>query len=891
VTLNPGTRLGSYEVNAPLGSGGMGDVYRAHDTRLDRDVAIKLLSSQLADDPGAIARFEREALSVAKLSHPNIVAIYEFGRAPLPGAAQDITYVATELVDGETLRSRLAHGPLQPRRAAVYAQQIARGIAAAHARGLVHRDLKPENVMITRDDQVKILDFGLAKPIPGVAAGTEQTRTVRVHTSAGTVLGTFGYMAPEQIRGLPVDHRADIFAFGALLYEMLSGDRAFKGETAADTMTAVLTKDPPDLDAAKLAISPALDRIVRRCLEKAPELRFQSGNDLAFALETLSNTTSSSARSVGAPVPAARRLRPAIAIPWIAAIAASAAAVWLASTRQADVRPWQHFTRITEAAGDETSPAISPDGTTVVYAKNLHGRWGIYAQRVGGHRATAIVEDPQRDVGSPAFSPDGASIAFHESDEDGGILIAGATGESVRRLTDIGFHPAWSPDGTQIAFTTEEISNPAARQGESLLYVVDVAGGAPKKIVDGDAAQPAWSPSGQRIVYWSNTGGQRDIYTVAASGGPRVPVVDDPPLDWCPVWSPDGRYIFFSSDRGGAMNLWRIAIDESSGRVSGQPEPVTAGVVASAALPSFSKDGSRLAFRSRVASVNPIAIPFDPSTKRAGVPVVLDSSNNARVPSAVSPDGKQVAYFSVGDQQEDLFLSAPDGSGMRRVTDDAWRDRGPMFTPDGAALVFYSNRDGHWAIWSIRTDGSNLRKIIGPAAGAAGDHGYVDSVLSPRGDRLAFFDIEHSPVEYVCTLSGGRAGPAEVLPNGTIDGKGFSALGWSRDGTRLIGQLTSPSGWPSGIGVYDFAARRLRKVSDDAAGAVAWLTDSRHAVYFRDPGSQLVVVDTDTGAQTLVDVHLPAPAISDVFAVSPDDRTIYYGAQRSESDIWIVERR
>ena len=888
--LSPGTRLGSYEVLAPLGSGGMGDVYRAHDLRLDRDVAIKILSSQLANDPAAIARFEREALSVAKLSHANIVAIYEFGRAPLPGTAQDVAYVVTEVVDGETLRARLTDGPLQPRRAVAYAQQIARGIAAAHARGLVHRDLKPENVMITRDDQVKILDFGLAKPIPGVAAGTENTRTVNINTSAGTVLGTFGYMAPEQVRGLALDHRTDIFAFGAVLYEMLSGERAFKGETAADTMTAILTKDPADLDVAKLAISPALDRIVRRCLEKTPELRFQSANDLAFALETLSNTTSSSGAATAA-TPQARRLRPAIVIPWMAAIAAAAAAAWLASGRQTDVRRWDHFTRITEAAGDETAPAISPDGSTVAYAKNVHGRWGIYAQRVGGHRATALVEDPQRDVGSPAFSPDGGSIAFHESDEDGGIFIAGATGESVRRLTDIGFHPAWSPDGTRIAFTTEEIGDPASRQGQSLLYVVDVAGGTPKTIVDGDAAQPSWSPSGRRIVYWSNTGGQRDIYTVAATGGPRVPVVEDPALDWCPVWSPDGRYIYFSSDRGGAMNLWRIAIDESTGRVSGQPEPVTVGVVASAALPGFSKDGNRLAFRSRVASVNPIAIPFDPSTTRAGVPVVLDSSNNARVPSAVSPDGKQVAYFSIGDQQEDLFLSAADGSGMRRVTDDAWRDRGPMFTPDGATLVFYSNRGGQWAVWSIRTDGSNLRQIVAPPASAAVVHGYVDSVLSPRGDRVAFLDIERAPVEYICNLSGGRAGPPEVLPNATVEGKAFAALGWSPDGTRLIGQLMSASGAPAAVGVYDFATRSLRKVSDDPAGATAWLADSRRAIYFRDPGSRLVVVDTDTGAQTLVDVHLPAPAIPDVFAVSPDDRTIYYGAQRSESDIWIVERR
>src|SRR6187549_641330 len=281
--LSPGTHLGSYEIVALIGAGGMGEVYRARDPKLQRDVAIKVLSASFAQAPDALDRFEREALSVARLSHPNILAIYGFAHDG-PRA-----YVVTELVDGETLRARLEQGALPQRRAVGYALQIARGIAAAHSRGLVHRDLKPENVMITRDDQVKILDFGLAKTV----AAAEPEMTQAGGTNAGTILGTFAYMAPEQVRGLAIDHRADIFAFGAVLYEMLSGERAFKGETAADTMTAVLVKDPPELDAARLNIAPGLDRIVRRCLEKSPELRFQSATDLAFALDTLSNSSSS----------------------------------------------------------------------------------------------------------------------------------------------------------------------------------------------------------------------------------------------------------------------------------------------------------------------------------------------------------------------------------------------------------------------------------------------------------------------------------------------------------------------------------------------------------------------------------------------------------------------
>ena len=612
MTLTPGARLGHYEVVSTLGAGGMGEVYRARDPRLDRDVALKVLSGNLAGDAAALARFEREAMSVARLSHPNILSIFEFAR---DGAT---AFVVTELVEGETLRARLADSPLTPRRAVAYALQIARGLAAAHARGLVHRDLKPENVMITRDDQVKILDFGLAKPVDAGVA--DETRAATLLTSAGVVLGTFGYMAPEQVRGVAVDHRADMFAFGAVLYEMLTGRRAFEGETAADTMTAVLTKDPPELDTARLAIPAGLDRIVRRCLEKTPDLRFQSANDLAFALETL---TAGSGASSAATAVAAPSTRPARGpwLPWAVAAAAllAAGASWVGRSAAPDAEArWSSFTRVSEAAGEETSPALSPDGTTVAYSMRVNGNWDIYAQRVGGRNATPIVNDPERHERGVAYSPDGSLIAFHESNATGGIFVAGATGEAVRRVTDNGFDPAWSPDGKQIAFATEEINDPTARYGESRIWVVDVGGGTPRRVMDTDAVQPSWSPSGERLVYWRNVGGQRDIYTVAAAGGEPSPVTTDAAVDWSPVWSPDGRFIYFSSDRGVSMNLWRVAVDQSSGRVLGAPEPVTAGVQASAGLPRLSRDGSRLAFRSRVASVNPVAIPFDPVADARG---------------------------------------------------------------------------------------------------------------------------------------------------------------------------------------------------------------------------------------------------------------------------------
>ena len=323
----------------------------------------------------------------------------------------------------------------------------------------------------------------------------------------------------------------------------------------------------------------------------------------------------------------------------------------------------------------------------------VNDSWDIYTQRVGGRNATPILNDPQAQRERPGV------FARRRVDC---VSRVGHRRRHLHRRRDrrvrpaahrFGFHPAWSPDGKRIAFTTEEILDPSGRQGDSALYVVDAAGGQPRKVVEGDAAQPSWSPSGDRIVYWSNTGGQRDLFTVSANGGERVALTNDSAIDWSPVWSPDGHDVYFSSDRGGAMNLWRIPVDPATGRSTGAPEPVTMGAQASSALPSFSKDGKRLAFRSRIGSINPIEIPFDPVTLKAGEPRLLDSRTNIRVPSDVSPDGSLVAFFSIGERQEDLFVGPPGGA-MRRVIDDAPRDRAPMFTRrrQVLALLFQPQR-------------------------------------------------------------------------------------------------------------------------------------------------------------------------------------------------------
>jgi WD40-like Beta Propeller Repeat len=326
-------------------------------------------------------------------------------------------------------------------------------------------------------------------------------------------------------------------------------------------------------------------------------------------------------------------------------------------------------------------------------------------------------------------------------------------------------------------------------------------------------------------------------------------------------------------------------VDPSSGQPQGAPEAVTAGVQASAGLPSLSKDGARLVFRSRVASVNPAAIPFDPSTARAGTPFLLDTRNNVRIPSDVSRDGKQVAFYSLGDHQEDIFIGSTTGGGMRRVTDDAPRDRDVVFSLDGRSLLFSSNRDGNWAVWMVGVDGGNLRKVAGEAPGASYVH------VSPKGDMVVFtatsgravFSAPFPPIS-------GRS-PTELPATRAAD-KYLNPTGWSPDGARLAGFLISDTGRPSGIGIYDLAAHTTSELATDEAYAVKWLADSRRVVYFAKKGVELVVLDSVTRKRTVVDVRLPGPAIIyELFAISPDNRTIYYGAARAESDIWIVERK
>ena len=596
-------------------------------------------SLSLSTDEAARARFEREARAIASLSHPNILAIHDFG------VDETIAYAVTELLVGSTLRERLADGPLPLRKILHTGSEIAAGLAAAHDKGIVHRDLKPENIFVTTDGHVKILDFGLAKLAPAQAGAlttleepgsSPATITSPAMTQAGMILGTAAYMAPEQVRGQAADHRADIFALGCVLYEMAAGRQAYARETAAETMTAVLREDPPDLPHDSATRPEAFDNIVRHCLEKRPEERFQSARDLGFALRSLLGSSSSAghfsptsvpATSVPATsVPASRHRRMIAVIVLVLASGALFLAGRFTVGRTETASQIASFAQITDAPGVESAPSLSPDGKSVVYVKMVGTDTDLYLQRVGSRNAVRLTPDsPTEDV-QPAFSPDGERIAFRSGRQGGGIFVMSPSGESVRRLTDFGFSPSWSPDGASIVISHSGFSSPTViNLGSSThgLSIVEVQSGQSRRIAnDLRALQPVWSPSATRIAFFSVRGqtGQRDLWTIAADGsdaaGGGVAVTDDSALDWNPTWSPDGRYLYFSSTRGGTMNAWRVPIDERSGRKLGPPEPITTPATWAGGL-SFSGDGTQLAYASLDYRSTILRVPLIPCAKRS----------------------------------------------------------------------------------------------------------------------------------------------------------------------------------------------------------------------------------------------------------------------------------
>ncbi len=752
MSLQPGARLGPYEILSPLGAGGMGEVWKAKDTRLDRFVAVKVLPEHLAKSPEALARFEREAKAVAALNHPNITGIFDIGNV------EGLAFVAMELLEGESLRTRLESGPLTPKKATELAIQLAQGLAAAHDKGVVHRDLKPDNLWITKEGRLKILDFGLAKQLPGIGQGSDSylpTAAIQAdhRTEKGMILGTLGYMSPEQVRGASVDARSDIFSFGVVLFEMLTGKRAFARDTAADTMAAILKEDPPDLEHSSRPLPPGLQRVLQHCLEKSPNHRFQDAHDLAFALEN------ALAPQSGAPVEATpvlptsasrRRLGLGLAVLMLLGFSA---AWWFgrytaAATKVAELR----FSLRTEDSSDqalepsEASFAISPDCSHITYvARGPNGAPTLWVRALSSLTPQVLATGGTGGdtYHKPFWSPDGHSVAFTTGGKLKRIALKG--GEPIT-ICDLPGGPfsggAWHPDGF-ILFGLQVQVHPDHSDRRPGLYRVPASGGAvvPFTWLQGNEVGHGWPmflPDGRHFLYKSwgaglNSNNEGGIHLATLDGKPSVKLLAS---NYKGAWLEPDWLVYV---RGTALVAQRLNL--SSGQLVGEPRLISETLATEA-------NSRGAAFATSPSG----AILFRPATEVSLSQLVWVDRHGNRV-------------GNLGEPSQDISVAlSPDGTRAALSTVSGRNDLGCVEPPVNL-----------WILDLLRNIRTRFTFI--------GSNSDENPTWSPDGRRIAFASHQGDKTSrlLVKDASGGRE--AEVIP---CDSQNPHPLSWSPDGSQIL---------------------------------------------------------------------------------------------------------
>ena len=846
------TQLGPYKIIALIGAGGMGEVYRARDTRLLRDVALKLLPESFTADPDRLRRFEQEARAVAALNHPNIVSVYDVGNAG------GLHYIVSEFLEGETLRQLISPSAMPARRATELAVQLAQGLAAAHEQGIVHRDLKPENIFVTRSGRLKILDFGLAKLRRPLALGETVDGVTVAETNAGQVLGTLGYMSPEQVRGETADHRSDIFSFGSILYEMLYGQRAFKRNTGAETMTAILNEEPCDLSSSSSAIPAALERIVRHCMEKEPGQRFQSAQDIAFALESVSGVSSTASIPAAAPVRKAW-VRPVLAALVLLIAAGLGLGTWLRPSSAA-IHPKLH--RITFRRGTIWNARFTADGnliygaawegrpeelfvaengstesrtlglkTTDILAISNSGELAVSTNRhfVVGFESAGMLARAPRGGGAPRdiaddveyadWSPDGASIAVVRR-VSGKVRLEYPLGKVLYETAGWISHPRVSPDGKWVAF----VDHPYQRDDDGFVAIVDQAGN--KKTLTGEfvsAQGVAWWPAGNEVWFTGTTSGSsRELRAVTLAGKERLVYLGTGTLTLHDI-SKDGRVLFSRDDlRAGMISL----------------------------APGESKERDL-------------------------------SWHDWSVPRDISDDGKLVAFDETGEaggETGGLYVRGTDGSPAVRLGDG----RNPSLSPDGK--------------WALALNSSARRGLIELPTGAG------ESRAISTGDvhvHSAFFLTDPKHILELGSGAGSHGlrlwvqGVDEKAPRAfTPEGVSISYRSCvSPDGSQVAAQ--DPEGR---ITIYPVDGGTPRIVPSVQAGdvPVQWTPDGKSLlVGRREVPSRIFTIDLATGQRKLLRSFSPADPTG-LFSNAPpqfsrDLKSYVYTYQRITSDLYVVD--
>ena len=845
--LEPGTKLGQYEILSPLGAGSMGEVYRARDIRLDREVAIKVLPELVTLDLEKLLRFEQEAKAAAALNHPNILAVYQLGNY------QGMPYLVSELLEGKTLTEHIRRGPLPLRKAISYGVQIARGLAAAHEKGIIHRDLKPDNLFVSKDDRVKILDFGLAKVIQPKQGVPNLAATI---TLPGVALGTIGYMSPEQVRGLNTDHRADIFAFGAILYEMVMGKRSFERGTSADTISAILNEEPPSISQVSPDTPVAVERVVRRCLEKDPAQRFHSASDLAFALESLSDPTispASGAHPIVSNEPRSPRFKIGVSL-FAAAVVISIAAYFLAQPpappRVSNYQQLTHDGQQKSIIGTDGARLYLSLGEVRAGSFAFHG---IAEMSASGSEPKKIAIMPSVNMVPVDLSPDGSQVLAIDGEgapPKGPLWSLEVLGGSPRRLGDIiAETAAWSPDSKRLAYSV---------LGELFLANADGTDARKLTSVKGDILNITWSPDSSRLRFDSSetagTVGQQLEWEVSTSGNNLHRLFEgwhNPPNECCGRWTPGGKYFVFQS--GG--QIWAVA--QKGSFLRSHPEPValtSSPLTLSSPVPS--KDGRKL---------------FVIGQTYRGELMRYDAKSGQLTPflggiSAefvdFSRDGQWVTY--VAYREGTLWRSKVDGSERVQLTYPPMYPVLPRWSPDSSKIIFFefAREAGKSArIYQVSRDGGSPHELLPDDRTQQ-----LDPNWSPDGSKIIFAGESNDPTSAIRVLDLATH-KISSLPGSD----GLYSPRWSPDG-RYVSAFSADS---KTLLLFDF---RTEKWSTLAEGSLSWLNWSHDSQYvyvldFRGKDAVVRIRVTDQKTEQVADLKnfITVGRYGGWLALTPDD--------------------
>jgi serine/threonine protein kinase/Tol biopolymer transport system component len=841
MTLASGTKVGQYEIISPLGAGSMGEVYRARDLQLNREVAIKILPSFVKTDPDRLARFEIEAKAAGALNHPNILSVYQMG------THDGAPYLVCELLEGKTLAESLRRGPLPIRQAIQFGVQIAHGLSAAHEKGIVHRDLKPENLFVTKDGRIKILDFGLAKVIPPKEGISNLASTV---TRIGVAMGTVGYMSPEQVRGQSVDQRTDIFAFGAILYEMVMGKRSFLKSTEADTVSAILNEEPPPITQLAPDAPPALERVIRRCIEKNPEQRFRSASDLAFALEALSDP--GTLRSGIHPVPAdtPKQIRPVVLLFALAlvCVAAFLLYLWMKPSPPPKLGSYVQLTH-----DGQPKSLIGTDGARIYLAVgtgtsasfSLHG---VAEMSVAGGEPKPVALMNSSDLAPVDLSPDGSTLLVVQGQgapPRGQLLSIPVLGGSPRRIGDfVAEVAAFSPDAKMLAYSN---------LGD--LFITKADGTDSRKIVSipGDIRQIAWSPDASHLRFNSTetagTIGRQMEWEAAADGSGFHRLLDgwhSPPDDCCGKWTADGNYFIFQSQG----QIWALA---TKGAIF-QSEPIPIQLTASPmtlSSPLPSSNGKRLFLIGR--TYRGQLMRYD--SKSSQFTSFMGGISGEYL--TFSNDRQRIAYVSYPDGV--LWRSKIDGSDPMQLTYPPMYPLLPRWSPDGKTILFFefavsANKPAR--IYEISADGGSPRELLPNDRSQQ-----LDPNWSPDGARIVFGSESNNPSSTIHVLE--RAtGKLSELPGS----QGLYSPRWSPDGRHI----SAFSGDSKKLLVFDNQTQRW---SELANGTLSWLNWSHDGQY-------VYMIDF-TGKSTVIRIRLADHKLEQVVELRDFPSTGRYGTALS----------